>query len=125
MSIEFTIDHKARFVHVRVSGILRRKDLEDYLDQILLQGAMPYRKLCDCTKAEYKYDDHDMMMIGARVSAYAEIKRGPTAVVTTSRDVVDASLRYFNLGGANRTDGRVFRTEAEARAWLAEQPDPE
>jgi hypothetical protein len=125
MPITFTIDHDTRYVYAKVVGTMRLKEFEDYLDQVLVQGAMPYRKLWDCTKGEYKYDDHDMMMIGARVSAYAEIKRGPTAIVAVSRDVIDASLRYFNLGGANRTSGKIFRTEVEARAWLAEQPEPE
>ncbi|HTR86905.1 MAG TPA: hypothetical protein VMI56_20660 [Reyranella sp.] len=127
MPIEFTIDHKTRFVHAKASGVIRRTDLEEYLDQILIQGAMPYRKLWDCGKCEYRYDDNDMMLIGARVSAYAEVKRGPTAVVATTRETIDASMRFFNLGGggSSRTDGKIFRTEREARAWLAQQPAPE
>jgi hypothetical protein len=122
MPIEFTIDHKTRFVHAKASGVLKRTELEDYLDQVLIQGAMPYRKLWDCGKVEYKYDDNDMMLLGARLSAYAEVKRGPMAIVATTRDAIDASMRFINLG--NREGGKIFRTEKEARAWLAQQPEP-
>ncbi|SJZ41549.1 hypothetical protein SAMN02745126_00958 [Enhydrobacter aerosaccus] len=123
MSVRFTIDHAARFVHAVAEGVCTLKDLEDYLDQIVVQGAMPYRKLWDCSQAKYQYTDADVMEVGARVSVYANMDpRGPIAIVATSPSTIEASLRFANLGGAKRPV-KVFSTEAEARRWLFSQPE--
>jgi hypothetical protein len=123
MPIQFTIDHAKRFVHAIAEGVVVLKDMEDYLDQVVVQGALSYRKLWDCSKVVYKYDDDDMMALGARVAAYAAMDpRGPVAIVAVSDDAFDASTRFMNLGGAERP-AKIFRSEAEARNWLDVQAD--
>lgn len=123
MPIRFTIDHASRFVHAVADGVVTLKDMEDYLDQVVVQGALPYRKLWDCSNVLYQYDDGDMMAIGARISAYGSLgSRGPIAIVAITPEAIDASLRYANLGGAKRP-AKVFQSEAEARKWLQGQPE--
>ncbi len=123
MAYRLEIDHAKRFVHVRCEGLTTRKDLEDYLDEIVVQGAMPYAKLIDSRQATGRYDDADIMAIGARISAYAAFEpRGPVAVVLLSDDQFEATQRIHNLGGAKRP-ARTFFSEAEARRWLAEQSE--
>jgi hypothetical protein len=123
MAYRLEIDHAKRFVHVRFEGITTLKDLEDYLDEVVVQGAMPYRKLVDSRKAIGQYDDADMMAMGARISAYAALEpRGPIAVVLISDDQLAVTERIHNLGGAKRP-ARIFFSETQARKWLAEQPE--
>ena len=123
MAYRLDIDHDKRFVHVRFEGITTLQDLEAYLDEVVVQGAMPYRKLVDSRKAIGQYDDADMMAMGARISAYAALEpRGPIAVVLISDDQLAVTECIHNLGGAKRP-ARIFFSETEARKWLAEQPE--
>ncbi len=123
MPIRFTIDHAARFVHAVAEGVVTLKDMEAYLDQVVVQGALPYPKLWDCSKVIYQYNDDDIMALGARIAAYANMDpRGPVAIVATTDDAVEASARFANLGGAKRP-AKIFRSEAEARKWLSAQPE--
>jgi hypothetical protein len=123
MPIRFDIDHTNRFVHAVAEGSVTLKDMEAYLDAVVVQGALPYRKLWDCTKVVYDYDDADMMALGARISAYANFDpRGPSAIVATSAEAIDASMRFINLGGAKRP-AKIFNSEAKARQWLDAQAE--
>ena len=123
MPISFTVDHETRLVHAKTYGVMTIADLEDYLDQIVVQGAMPYAKLYDNREGTFEYNDEDMMLAGARISAYAELEpRGPVAVIAVTDESVDTAKRFLNLGGAKRP-GKIFNTEAAARKWLAEQPE--
>jgi len=105
MPINFTIDHSRRFVHARAEGEISLADIEAFSDAVMVEEAMPYRKLFDGRGAFGKYDDNDLMMLAARVSAYAAVeKRGALAIVP--------SPEYFELAArfiisANRTDRPV------------------
>jgi hypothetical protein len=123
MPISFTIDHEKRLVHARTYGVMTIAHLEDYLDQVVVQGAMPYAKLYDNREGTFEYDDKDMMLAGARISAYAALEpRGPVAVIAVTDASIEVAKRVLNLGGARRP-GKIFHTEAAARKWLAEQPE--
>jgi hypothetical protein len=98
------------------------KDVEAYLDALVVADAMPYAKLFDASDIEPRATDHDVLMLGARMSAYAAtLPGGPLAFVVTNpvaREFVD---RYLNLAAAPRPVN-IFRTADEARRWLDAQP---
>jgi hypothetical protein len=123
MAYRLEIDHAKRFVHVRFEGVTTLQDIEAYLDEVVVQGAMPYRKLLDSRKAIAQYDDADVMAMGARISAYEAFEpRGPVAVVLVSDGQLLVTERVHNLGGAKRP-AKIFFSESQARKWLAEQPE--
>ncbi len=58
--------------------------------------------------------------MGARLSAYtATLKSGPLAVIGLNEKARSAFRRFVNISPAKRP-ARLFKTEAEARAWLEE-----
>jgi len=123
MPVRFTIDHVERYVTVRAEGIVVLDEILDYFDALVTQNAMPYRKLFDARAAEPRLSDDDVMVLGARVSAYAELEpRGPIAAVAPPGEAANILHRFINLGGALRAM-RLFHSIEEARGWLAEQPD--
>lgn len=123
--ISFTIDHAERLVHARTHDVVTLKDWEDYLDQVVVQGAMPYRKLYDNRQGTFVYNDGDEIRVAARVSAYAHFEpRGPVAVIAVSDESVAIARRVMNLGNATRPT-KLFHSEPAARKWLFEQPLPE
>ena len=117
MPVEFQIDHDKRFVTVRAHGVVVLQEILDYFDALVVQDAMAYPKLFDAREAEPRLSDDEVMVLGARVSAYAaHDPRGPIAAVTGAQ-ANEVLQRFMNLGGAQRPM-RLFRTVEDARAWL-------
>src|SRR5436305_1647616 len=122
MPIHFTIDHAERLVRARAEGEVSLADIEDLTDAIMVENAMPYRKLFDGRAAIPVYVEDDMMMLGARASAYASLeRRGPVAFLPNPNHAALAS-RFINLGKSGRA-AAIFYDEDEARRWLDEQPE--
>jgi len=126
MPVHFTIDHDKRFVEARAEGETGLEDIENFLDAVVVQGALPYRKLFDGRLAIPKYVDlnNDVMMLGARMSAYASNlePRGAVAILAPNQEASDLARRFINLAASKRP-AKVFLDEDEARAWLAAQPE--
>ena len=121
MPITCTIDHDRKLVTATAAGEVGLKDMEDYLDGLVTGEAMPYPKLFDATTAVPRLSDDDMMMLGARVSAYRAFDpRGPLAIVVGSTASHELAARFANLGGAARAAG-IFWTIDDARRWLDNQ----
>jgi len=122
MPIRFTIDHAKRFVHARAEDEISLTDIEEFTDAVMVENAMPYRKLFDGRGAFGKYDDHDLMMLAARISAYAAVeKRGALAIVP-SPDYFELASRFINLGKSGRP-AQVFLDPDDALRWLEAQPE--
>jgi hypothetical protein len=116
--VQFEIDHAERFVRVRAHGVVRLPEILDYFDALVLQDAMSYPKLFDAREAEPELTDDDVMIMGARVSAYAILEpRGPVAAVAVTKEASNILQRFMNLGGPKRLM-RLFASVEEARAWL-------
>jgi hypothetical protein len=121
MPMRWEILHAERFVHIVAEGSLTRAELEAHFDDLVVQDALGYAKLFDATKLEPVYDDDDVLMMGARLSAYtANFDSGPLAVVGDRPEVVVAFKRFVNMSPSDRP-AALFPTEAAARAWLRER----
>jgi len=122
--IRYHIDHDKRYVEAWAEGETGLEDFESFLDAIVVQGALPYRKLVDSRRATSTLDDQDIMMLGARMSAYTSSlgPRGAIAFIVASPLPGNIPKRVINLARADRP-AKVFRSEDEARKWLAEQPE--
>ena len=80
------------------------------------------RKLFDGRTATAKYVEADVMMLGARISAYAANMgpRGAVAFISGSKEAFELASRFINLGKSGRP-AKAFMSETEARKWLEEQ----
>ena len=123
MALRWQVHHDEKLVHVIAEGRVTLKEMEDHFDALVVAGALSYCKLFDASRAEPIYNDEDVLAMGARLSAYtAHFKSGPLAVVGLS-DTVEATFqRFINISPSKRP-ARLFKTEAEARAWLADVAD--
>jgi hypothetical protein len=119
--LQINIDRDKRLVHTAADGVILLPDILAYLDKVAAEGCMPFGKLFDATGARFELSDDDMMVLGARVSAYAAMDpRGPIALVVGSDADNVLGQRFANLGGAQRPI-RLFRTMDPARTWLARE----
>ncbi len=122
MPITWNISHAERLVTVKAEGEITLKEGEEYLDALVVNGAMPYRKLFDCTNMRPSVSDDEMMLLGARMQAYvATLKGGPLAFVVTRPEMHDYVRRYLNLATGAERPAKIFDNVEQARRWLDEQ----
>lgn len=122
MPVTWTISHEDRLVTVTAEGPVTLKEAEEYLDAIVVNDAMPYRKLVDCTAMQTDATDEEMMQLGGRMRAYvATLEGGPLAFVVTRPDVLDYVRRYINLVMGATRPVKIFDSVGEARRWLDAQ----
>ena len=123
MPIRCTIDHVQRSVLAEAEAPLVLQDILAYLDRLVVEGAMPYPKLFDVSTAKPQLSDQDVMVLGARVSAYAAFApRGPLAIVARSDEAREAVRRFMNVGRGERP-AMMFDSIKAAREWLDEEKE--
>ncbi len=122
MPIKVEIDHQRKFVRSIASGEITLQEMEAHFDEIVVADALRYAKLFVALQADPHYSDHDVMMMGARLSAYTKTyENGPLAMVAVRRDLVDAFRRFVNISPASRP-ARLFDSEEAAMKWLGIPP---
>jgi hypothetical protein len=115
------IFHDRKFVRIVASGAVTLREMEEHFDTLVVANALPYAKLFDASMLRPVYDDHDALMMGARLSAYTDhYDSGPLAVVGRASDVREAFARFVNLSPSTRL-AAFFASEEEALKWLQAQ----
>jgi len=123
MPLRWEIHHPQKLIHIVAEGKVTAQELEKHFDALVVENVLSYSKLFDARQAEPMYSDHDVMMMGARLSAYvANFESGPLAVIGQGPAVEEAFARFVNISPSKRP-AALFKTEAEARAWLESQKD--
>lgn len=128
MSVHYTIDSAQRTIFVSATGDLNRSMLETAFDQMCADPAFdPLFDTCADFSA-VSYLDLDMVDIQKLVAhtMCEKIDRGRFAIIT-GEDQGRYSLGvYFKAlsESVHETRQRIFRTAAEAQAWLTAEPAP-
>lgn len=123
MPITWKIVAEERLVSARADGPVTLQDIGDYLDAVVVADAQPYAKLFDAGTMELKLSDEEVMLLGARMSAYsgAFAEAGPLAFVATTLAVEGFARRFINVSSVRRP-AKLFKTVEQAKAWLASLP---
>lgn len=122
MPLRWEILHPEKLIHVIAEGPVTLQQLEEHFDAVITADALSYAKLFDATGVKAVFSDHDVMMLGARLSFYtSNFESGPLAVVVNSEEARMAFRRFVNISPSKRP-AKLFSKEAEARAWLATKP---
>lgn len=118
MPLHWTISHSAGLVTVVASGDVGLKDIEAYLDGVVVGDALPYRKLFDMSQSSLRLSDDEMMLLGARIRAYAGTSAiGPLAIVAPTPEAHEQARLFTALADAQRQI-KIFREQAAAQKWL-------
>jgi len=122
MPLEWKISHPDRMVEAVGKGPVGLQDIERYLDDVMVSEALPYRKIFDLSKATSALADNDLMMLGARMSAYVGLGPiGPLAIVAPSTIVRQQARLFAALAPVDRPL-KIFKTAKAARTWLDATP---
>jgi hypothetical protein len=122
MPVTFAIDHERRFVHARAEGVVEVKDVAAFLDAVIVENALPYRKLFDGRGSIGRYDATDVALLAARVNTYRHIDRRGALALLISPQYAALAERFVGLAGTDRPVG-TFLDEDEAMRWLESQPE--
>ncbi len=118
MPMRWDIDHSRKFVYIVADGPLTLRHMEEHFDALVVANAMGYAKLVNVANAEPIYTDNDVMLMGARLSAYTEaLPSGPLAVV--GKPNLRSTFKLFVKISPSDRPAKYFATEDKARAWLA------
>jgi len=124
MPLTWEIFHDRKLVHIVAKGRVTLPEMEAHFDALAVADVLQYGKLFDASEADPIYTDQDVLAMGARLSAYtATLKSGPLAVIGLNEQARSAFRRFVNISPAKRP-ARLFKTEAEALAWLTANPTP-
>ena len=124
MPLSWTISHPNRLVIAVAQDTVGLKDIEAYLDSILVASVIGYRKIFDMRNALFELDNDEVMALGARIRAYASIGPiGPLAIVAATPQSQERSRMFATLAAADRPL-EIFREPHLARKWLDSQPPP-
>ena len=118
----YTIDHATRFVHARAEGEVGLKDIEGLLDAIVVENALPYRKLFDGRKGVGRIRDSDVMLLASRLGVLAHIDRRGALALVNAPQYQELAARFVSIAQSGRPV-RAFLDESEAMRWLEEQPE--
>lgn len=122
MPITWTIDHDKRMLTAMCEGDVTLRDIEGYLDAVVVAGTMPYRKLFDGTRGDSAMTDEEVMALGARIRAYHGMgTMGALAIVVVSEHTHGLARLFGALAAADRPV-KIFRDLRAARRWLEAQP---
>jgi len=117
MALRWTFDHANKIVEIVLEG--ETKDVETvtrFLDLVEAEGAVPYGKLIDATKALAKIDNNLMAAIARRIAMFVD--PGPLAILLPQGGPLEGHAKLFMMAVDVDSRARVFRTDAEAREWL-------
>ncbi len=118
MPIHWTISKPAKLIVAVCKGAVTRKDIEGYLDGVVVAGGLSHRKIFDLTQAEVDLSNDDMMALGARIRAYATTAdMGPLAIVASTPESHERASLFATLAAAKRPI-RIFQELHAARQWL-------
>ncbi len=119
MPIAPTISHPTRLVTATATGAVTLKQFQEYLDGVVVAGAMAYAKLVDLSSATLALRDDDMMILAAWIRAYSSTAgMGPEAIVTSTPEAYTQARLYTTLTSTDRPV-QIFQDLAAARKWLA------
>jgi hypothetical protein len=122
MPLEWKIHHPDRMVEAVGKGSVELQDIERYLDDVVVSDALPYGKFFDMSQAASDLSDGDLMMLGARLSAYTGLGPiGPLAIVAPTPELRQQARLFAVLAPADRPL-KIFKTTKAARKWLEAQP---
>ncbi|MFO1163276.1 MAG: hypothetical protein U1E60_30885 [Reyranellaceae bacterium] len=134
MTVHWTIDHDSRRLDVATAGDVTRAECDAFLDTMVEENVMPYRKLFDATAGETSMGLYDLLAVCARIRKYHGRPTGPLAIVMPGHRSYPF-LRVLGALAAAKRPMRIFRDLRSAQRWIngmapaidgeCSPPDPE
>jgi hypothetical protein len=121
MPITLNVDHEREEVDAVAIGPIRYADVEKHLSEERHFRGLAYREFFDARNAELSFTPTEVRKVVALLQSLGQqSKLGPTAVLV-STDVAFGIVRMLQTLVEDFCEIRPFRSEQDARSWLATQ----
>jgi hypothetical protein len=121
MPLEWTVDLEDRTMLAVASGDVARPEVEAFLDAIMANSALGFRKLFDASQATTSMKPEDLLALGMRMrSMHFEGPMGPLAIVVPPARVEHIERMFGMIAAADRPM-RIFVDLPPARRWFRDQ----
>lgn len=118
MPVLWAIHHATHMVEGSAEGVLRLRDMEDFLEGIAMTATQSYRKLFDMTRCSVALSKEDLFALTARIQGQNSIgPMGPAAIVAPSDENFQHARQFASLAVVDRPL-KIFRELKAARDWL-------
>jgi hypothetical protein len=123
MSLAWTIDTENHLMIAVADGEVTRVDVENYLDAIIANQALTYRKVFDASKGATAMTADDLLPLGVRLRSMHEAgQMGPLAVVVAPGKGKRLARTFGMLAVADRPM-QVFDRVTQAYRWIEKQAE--
>ncbi len=121
MPLEWTVDLENRAMTAVATGDVTRPEVEAFLDAIMANRALGFRKLFDAGHATTSMAPEDLLALGMRMrSMHFEGPMGPLGIVVPSARGEHIERMLGMIASADRPM-RLFVDLTRARRWFADQ----
>jgi hypothetical protein len=121
MPLQWTIDAQERFMSVLATGTVSRADVDGFIDAVMSNSALAYRKFFDASRAVSSMTAEETIGLGKRFrSVHTGAVVGPLALVMP-RDRGDHLERMLGMIAVADRPMRVFTNREKARLWIEGQ----
>ena len=120
MPLTCQIYHLDRLVIGVSDGTVTLKDIGDFIDKVVQEGAQPYRKIFDARRGTSGLGPDDLTALSHRLRTRPKARPlGPFAVIAgNDRDALVEILKPF---AALKRPMRLFKDMPSARRWIDHQ----
>ena len=121
MPLEWTVDLENRAMTAVATSDVTRPEVEAFLDAIMANSALGFRKLFDASGATTSMAPEDLLALGLRMrSMHFEGPMGPLAIVVPPERGEQIERMFGMIAAADRPM-RLFVDLTRARRWFADQ----
>jgi len=121
MPLEWTVDLDNRAMTAVATGDVTRPEVEAFLDAIMANSALGFRKLFDASQATTSMAPEDLLALGMRMrSMHFEGPMGPLALVVPPARAEHIERMFGMIAAADRPM-RIFIELTPARRWFRDQ----
>ncbi|HEU4828947.1 MAG TPA: hypothetical protein VFT04_07110 [Gemmatimonadales bacterium] len=125
MPVTYVVDRERRLVRATASGTMASDDFLPYLEALEAEGLIAWPQIVDAREAVIRITPEDVRRFVFLIDGLrARHGHSRTAFVTRDDSTYGMLRMYAALGEATDPGFAVFRSEAEAEAWVASRVPP-
>ena len=119
MSVLWAAFHSTRLVTITFTGVISRKDIDEYLESVMTPATLSYRKLVDLTQGSLVLSSDDIAALAQRVREHGRAgSMGAVAIIVRPREEELHAPLFQAVSAAADRPLKIFCDFQTAQDWL-------
>lgn len=121
MSLDWTLDTEKRLMVAVATGNVTRLQVDAYLDAIIANDALSYRKVFDASQGDTSMTADDVLSLAVRMRSVQDLGQLGALVIILPPRRGERLRRVFGILAVAKRPMRIFEDSAQAFRWIAKQ----